>query len=310
MLSYDLYIQVDESHLSEYIFDLWKTKYPYVKRYTDDQKYAKNWWVLNDGYTLPFDLPEVVDDDLRFDNKFVDKHTLTLYARRPEGTKWTETKFRTVKKQHDAFFLQTGEINGQENYKQALKIFPHVHRVQGGSSIYKSHKLCSELALTENFFVIDADNWLLQNPNYYVPDWDKHYIHLWDSTNPNGLVYGHGGLKLFSKMHFSRTHLEYKDMTLTIGELKRHRRCMSEHRFNFSAFNTWRTAFREATKLKNNIDAESEQRLEVWLSNNEYAYGDYGVAGAVNALTHDIDINDQHKLLEHFLTWTRTQPTK
>jgi hypothetical protein len=203
--------------------------------------------------------------------------------------------------------LYSGELNSEQNFQQAQKIFPHVQMVKGGPSIYESHKECASLSLTENFFVIDADNWLTDNPRYFVPDWDKHYIHLWDSRNPNGLVYGHGGLKLFNKMHFSKSHLQFKDMTLTVGELKPHHRCLSEHRFNFSAYNTWRTAFRESHKLKTQTDKDSQDRLQVWILNNEYMYGDYGVAGAVNALAHDIDINDQNELLEHFLTWTKNQ---
>jgi hypothetical protein len=62
--------------------------------------------------------------------------------------------------------------------------------------------------------------------------------------------------------------------------------CVSITHFNSSPFNTWRSAFRECTKLasgcirKNDIN-EDMQRLEVWCSLGTGSYADFCQKGAI-----------------------------
>ena len=58
-------------------------------------------------------------------------------------------------------------------------------------------------------------------------------------------------------------------------------------RFNTDPFNTFKSAFRECTKLSSRIiekqkDNESEQRLNIWCSvGKEKEFGEYAIAGAI-----------------------------
>jgi hypothetical protein len=61
----------------------------------------------------------------------------------------------------------------------------------------------------------------------------------------------------------------------------------SEHRFNTSAFDTWRTAFRECVKLSAHLTGNTDKalvaaRLDVWCADvaADPAYADQCVAGA------------------------------
>jgi len=90
----------------------------------------------------------------------------------------------------------------------------------------------------------------------------------------------------------------------------------SEHRFNYTAYATWRTAFREAVKLsaginKNNNDKESLDRLNMWLNAGlESQFGYFSVHGARQgeqyARSKDADftiVNDFDWLYKKFCKW-------
>ncbi len=83
--------------------------------------------------------------------------------------------------------------------------------------------------------------------------------------------------------------------------------------FNTDAFSTWKSAFRECAKLasksiKGQVDAETEERLEVWCTQGaDKLYGEYCIAGALAgkqfALENPNDmskINDFDFLIELF----------
>lgn len=135
------------------------------------------------------------------------------------------------------------------------------------TSIWESHKHLATLSNTDNFFVLDADLNLDTLDFLTTVEKDEDYVNIWYVKNPfNGLAYGHGGPKFFHKKFFEREKKPIADMTLSFP-VKIHTTCVGTHQYNWSAFSTWRTAFRETFKLSRSIDLESKDRLKVWLNN-------------------------------------------
>ncbi len=172
---------------------------------------------------------------------------------------------------YDLFFLSYNETDAEVNWLKLKERFPHAKRVHGVDGILNAHQACAKRCMTSHFFVVDADNELLDNfdPSFRVPPHDAKYVHLWYARNPvNGLEYGWGGLKLFPRKEVLGASSMGFDMT-TGFELKIIPEVMSITRFNTTPFAAWRSGFREAAKLvrgafKNQNVVENFTRLETW----------------------------------------------
>jgi hypothetical protein len=57
--------------------------------------------------------------------------------------------------------------------------------------------------------------------------------------------------------------------------------------FNTNPYDTWKSAFRECTKLSSSVihrskQDETDERLEIWCTvNNDAKFGEYSIAGAI-----------------------------
>jgi len=216
------------------------------------------------------------------------------------------------------YFLYTDEANMQENWERLQSKAEHSVAVQAVGNIFESHKHIASLCDSDRFYVVDADSWIVDSFNF-----DKQIelkpknVAVFRSKNPiNGLIYGHGGIKLFSKDCFSAERLDKPDMTTSLadGYIKVNI-LATEHRFNYSPYSTWRTAFREAVKLsaginKNNNDQESQERLTMWCEAGiETLYGYFSIQGARAGTRyvhskHDVNkVNDFAWLEQQFKEW-------
>ena len=194
---------------------------------------------------------------------------------------------------YDIFHLSYKEQFAEETFATLKSCFPWAQRVSGVKGIFNAHKKCAEQAYTEMFYVVDADADL--DPSFvfdYKPTkWDLDKIHTWRCKNPiNNLVYGYGGVKLFPTRPL-RDATDWKiDFTTSVGgkdKFKPMPPVSNTTRFNTDPFNTFKSAFRECTKLSSRIiekqkDNESEQRLNIWCSvGKEKEFGEYAIAGAI-----------------------------
>ena len=127
----------------------------------------------------------------------------------------------------DVFFISQGEWNAEENYQRLTKFVPNIKEVRDVKGIYEVHKTCAEQSATDNFYVVDADAWIVDDFDFnFVPDpdelhWDypeNECVTVWNSVNPvNGLEYGYGGVKLFPKKPFLEGRPWEIDLSTTIG---------------------------------------------------------------------------------------------
>ena len=217
------------------------------------------------------------------------------------------------------YFLYTDEANLNENWERLKQFAPWAEAVASVGTIFESHKHIADKCQADRFYVVDADCWIVDTFSFDKQiDLKPKNVAVFRAKNPiNGLVYGHGGIKLFSKDCFSAERLDRPDMTTTLadGYIKVNI-LASEHRFNYTPYSTWRTGFREAVKLsaginKNNNDQESLDRLNMWLNAGiEAQNGYFAIQGArmgeQYARSKNADftlVNDFDWLHNKFLDW-------
>jgi hypothetical protein len=211
------------------------------------------------------------------------------------------------------YFLYTDEDNLNENWERLQSKTDNAVAVAAVGNIFESHKHIAGLCDGDRFYVVDADSWVVDSFNF-----DKNIeltpksVAVFRSKNPiNGLIYGHGGIKLFSKDCFSAERLDRPDMTTTLADSYIKLNILAtEHRFNYTPYSTWRTAFRETVKLstginKNNNDQESQERLAMWCEAGlETQYGYFAIHGARQGVAYAKEENADLTLVNNF-KWLR-----
>jgi hypothetical protein len=104
---------------------------------------------------------------------------------------------------YDVFLLSYDEPNANENYADLKAKFPLAKRVHGVKGFDNAHKECAKQSSTRRFITIDGDSRI--NDGFLdqtIPEeLDKsRKVLSWDARNVvNGLVYGNGGPKCWTK---------------------------------------------------------------------------------------------------------------
>jgi hypothetical protein len=220
----------------------------------------------------------------------------------------------------DIVFLSNGETGADENYEHLLKVTKglrnRVVRVDGVNGRVQAYHAAAEASNTPWMFTVfaklrvnDKFDWSWQPDRLQIP---KHYI--FNATNPvNGLEYGHQAMIAYNKKITLANSGKGLDFTLD-----------NEHEvvelnsgiavYNTDAWSTWRTAFREALKLKATIvdnpdDTASINRLMAWSTVGNGNYGEYSIKGALDAIEYYDEVNgDMGKLrLSYEWEWLRSR---
>lgn len=182
---------------------------------------------------------------------------------------------------YDIVFISYNELNADKNYHELSKRFPRVKRLHGVKGIHNAHIEAAKLCSTDYFWVVDGDAEIVPefNFDYVVPFYDTLKVRVWRAKNPvNGLVYGYGGVKLLPRIATVRMRTDKPDMTTSICNQYEPIFVVSNiTRFNTDPFNTWRSAYRECTKLASEVIAgqvssETQARLEVWCTTGDDKY--------------------------------------
>ena len=189
------------------------------------------------------------------------------------------------------FMVVSDETNGDENWARLLQMVPSAKRVANAGGILQSYQKCADQCQAESFFVIDGDNWVAENFHFEWPHAAKPgQVFVWRALNPvNGLIYGHGAIKLFCVADWRKTRSSQAGIDVTMGTGSTYNiveTLASEHRFNTSPFHTWRTAFRECVKLathpplKKGADIAA-MRLNTWITTGiDRNFGNWSMLGA------------------------------
>jgi hypothetical protein len=185
----------------------------------------------------------------------------------------------------DIVFISYNEPNAEENLFKLKERFPLVKHVHGVTGIHQAHIAAAKRSFSPMFWVVDGDAEVLDTFNFDHKVVKEEYdiVHVWRSRNPiNGLEYGYGGVKLLPKMLTLKVDISSTDMTTSISpRFKAMEQVSNITAFNTDPFSTWRSAFRECTKLAVLNNEESTIRLNTWCTVSSGEYSEFAIAGAL-----------------------------
>ena len=188
----------------------------------------------------------------------------------------------------DIIFLSYYEPNAEDNWLSLIQKYPTAKRVNGVEGIRNAFICAAELATTDMFWLVDADCVLANGFKFEHPEIAPDTAYVWRALNPvNGLLYGHGGIKLLPRLNTLSLRDSTVDMSTSIAK---HyvpvQRISNVTAFNSDPYSTWKTAFRECVKLSGNAiesnpSADTLARLLTWCTVGESApFGKYCLDGA------------------------------
>jgi hypothetical protein len=207
----------------------------------------------------------------------------------------------------DCIFLSYDEPNADKNWADLLNKAPWAKRVHGVKGSDAAHKACAQLSETDHFITVDGDN--IVDPEFFNLSIDadklpkKENTQLsWAGRNTiNGLVYGNGGLKCWTKEFVlnMKTHEDAETGTNQVDfcwqdDYVQMADCYSTVYNNASPLQAWRAGFREGVKMTLNqgikqtlinppkqLGKRNYQRLLMWMSvGADVSNGNWAIYGA------------------------------
>lgn len=210
----------------------------------------------------------------------------------------------------DIIYISNGESNAEEMYKHLVNVTgKEIKRVQNINGRDNAFKIAAEMSSTPWFFKIPAKLKINEKFNWeWQPDYlqgPKHYI--FHAKNlVTGLEYGHMAMVAYNKRLVLDTELQGLDFTLSqphdvIPLLS------GTAYYNADPLMTWRTAFREVIKLKDDLvkndSIESEYRLHIWLTVATGDYAEFSIMGAKDAIEYYAKVNGEYTELMRSFDW-------
>lgn len=209
----------------------------------------------------------------------------------------------------DIVFLSNGEAGADKNYEHLLKVVEglpnRVVRVDGVNGRVAAYHAAAEASDTPWMFTVFAKlkvsnrfDWNWQPDRLQLP---KHYV--FHAKNPvNNLDYGHQAMIAYNKkltlanqgkgLDFTMDD-EHEVLEITSGIAM----------FNTDEWSTWRTAFREALKLRADTADISKERLNTWLTVARGDYAQYCLDGANHAIEYYDSVNGDFEKLKLSYDW-------
>ena len=193
--------------------------------------------------------------------------------------------------EYDVVFISYDEPNADDNYADLLNKIPWAKRSHGVWGSDAAHKAAAEIAETDRFIGIDADN--IIDPEFLNIELDSTKIDMsidvvsWSAKNQvNGLVYGNGGIKCWPKVVVENM-MTHENSNSKEGQVDF---CWDIHYVqmnniystifnNATPYQAYRAGFREGCKMsldmgdvvpvdqfKKRVHYKNYKRLLVWMS--------------------------------------------
>ena len=210
----------------------------------------------------------------------------------------------------DIIYISNGEPEAERWYEHLVATCGReVKRVKDVTGRALAYKAAAELSTTPWFFAVFAKLEVIPEFDWsWQPDWlqePKHYI--FNSRNPvNGLEYGHMGVIAYNKKLVLETEQSGLDFTLSKAHAVVPKLSAVAH-YNTTPELTWRTAFREAIKLKDDVvktgSIESNYRLDTWLTVADGDYAEFSILGARDAVDYYESVKGDYTELMRSFEW-------
>lgn len=242
----------------------------------------------------------------------------------------------------DFVFLSYDEPNAEELYADLLTHVPWARRVHGIKGFDAAHRACADESNTDFFVTVDGDNRI--DPSFldvkiWIAENQQDHAWTWAGRNAvNGLVYGNGGLKLWSKafVRSMNSHENSTDAANRVDFCWNHKYhelfgTYSTSEINASPYQAWRAGYREGVKMSldsgfkvlpadfmRKIWIYNLHKLMIWCSIGAHVengiWSVYGARqGAVDANLSDMDhtmISDYDWFAERWIAASKDDPTQ
>lgn len=212
----------------------------------------------------------------------------------------------------DIVFISYDEPQADTNWKELKSKFPRAIRVHGVQGMENALKAAAEVSKTPWYFAVFAKTELADTFKFdHVPDYfqtAKHYI--FDCKNMlNGLTYGHMGIILYNcRMILESASYEDLGLDYTLSfphEVVPELSCYGH--FNSTPYHTWRTAFRETSKLAYfnylTSDVDNEYRLNIWKTKAQGDYAEWCLRGAKDGIDFFQETQGNLTLMKQSFRW-------
>jgi len=210
----------------------------------------------------------------------------------------------------DIIYISNGEPESEQWFEHLQSVCgDRAKRIKNVTGRALAYKAAAELSDTPWFFTVFAKLEVVEEFDWtWQPDWlqePKHYI--FHSRNPvNGLEYGHMGIIAYNK----RLVLETDDWGLDFTLSRAHAvvpRVSAVAHYNTTPELTWRTAFREVIKLKDDVvktgSIESTYRMDTWLTVANGDYAKFSILGAEDAVDYYEQVKGDYMELMRSFEW-------
>ena len=217
----------------------------------------------------------------------------------------------------DIVYISNGEPDAEQWYNHLKDCVDGsrriVHRIDGVNGRVAAYKAAAEVSKTPWFFAVFAK---LEVNTAFDWDWQPDYLqgpkhYIFHSKNPvNGLEYGHMGVIAYNRRLTLATEEHGLDFTLSAAHAVVPLLSATAH-YNTTPELTWRTAFRECIKLKDDVvrtaSIESKHRLNTWLSVAEGSHSEWSLFGAQDAVEYydQVEGNMEQLMLTFEWAWLK-----
>jgi len=213
---------------------------------------------------------------------------------------------RVIYRPLDVVFLSNGEPGEQERYERLCELSGRtVKWVKGIDGRERALRHSAEISTTSWFILFPGKLWADDNFDFdFQPirhHQPKHYIFY--ARNPlNDLVYGHQAAVCYHR----QLVLDTVDYGLDFTMSKLHDivpMISGTAQYNTTPIITWRTAFREAIKLRVDGSDESLARLRTWMTTARGNNCEWSIIGAEDGLGYYDSVNGNHADLMKTFSW-------
>ena len=210
----------------------------------------------------------------------------------------------------DIIYISNGETDADQWYSHLMNATGRsITRIQNINGRDRAIHAAARASTTPWFFAVWAK--LEVNPDFdwtWQPDYlqePKHYI--FHAHNPvNDLQYGHMAMVAYNRQLVLETD-EY-GLDFTMSKLHAVVPLLSgTAHYNADPLMTWRTAFREVIKLKNDVEKtssiESSYRLDMWVTKAKGVNSSWSLQGAKDAVDYYNSVNGNYTELMRSFDW-------